>query len=154
MRDQRGVVWDHILDTDRAVRYCSAQEGRFRFRHRLLSFLTAIAASGGMASVLVHAPGWVSALVLFVTAATALWLAFADYSGKAAKAEAAADQLNILAIEWRELWFSMEIPPNRVRELATRYAHVSGWYSIESDDRLNQRVQEEAYEAITNEFAV
>ena len=153
MRDQRGVVWNEILDTDRAIRYCSAQEGRFRIQHRLLSYLTAVAASGGMASVLAHAPDWVSALVLFVAAATALWLTFADYSGKAAKAEAATNQLRLLAIEWRDLWYSMEIHPDRVKELATRYVNISGWYSIDPDEKLNQKAQEEAYEAVAREFA-
>ena len=153
MRDQRSVVWNEILDTDRAVRYCSAQESKFRLKHRLLSYLTAIAASGGMTSVLVHAPEWVSALVLFVTAATALWLTFADYSGKASKAEVAVSQLKLLAIEWRSLWFSIEIPPDRVRELATHFVHISGWYSIDQDENLNQKAQEEAYEAVASEFA-
>ena len=147
----RNQVWSGILEANRLTRYYSALADELRWRQRLFSVFIAVAASGAAATVLVQAPGWLSAIVLFGTSAAAIWSHYADYSGKAAKADAVCSQYQELEIEWRGLWFGKPTTDD-VQKLQLRDIRITTGLNLNENKRLNKKSWEEANEVITQEF--
>ena len=153
MLDMRNLVWEGILNTERISRYCSAQEKKFKQWHTGLSFWTAVAASGGMAALLAHVPDWGTSIILFSASVSAAILFIGDFSGKATIARISVNRLQHLSSEWENLWYSQEIQPERVQQLQQEYNRISSDYSIEEDEKLNEKAQREAYAEIETRFA-
>lgn len=151
MTDQ---VWLGILNTDRAIRYCSALSDRFQSRHRLFTFGITIAAPIAAVSVLSQMPDWLPAVILLASTVAGIWAYLADYSGKAATASAARSQFMDLATEWRELWYSGNFSYDRIVNLQLKYTKIDGGLSLEEDTNLNSRVQADSDRVIEQEFNI
>ena len=148
MRDQ---VWIGILEANRLTRYYSALADQLRWRQRILSVVVAVAASGAAATVLAQWPAWLSATVLFGTSFAAIWSHYADYSGKAAKADSVCSQYQELEIEWHGLWFG-EATMDQVQKLKLRDIRITTGLNLNENKRLNKKAWEETYEVISQEF--
>ena len=148
MRDQ---VWIGILEANRLTRYYSALADQLRWRQRLLSVVIAVAASGAAATVLAQWPAWLSAVVLFGTSFAAIWSHYADYSGKAAKADSVCSQYQELEIEWHGLWFG-EVTIDQVQKLKSRDIRITTGLNLNENKRLNQKAWDETHEVISQEF--
>ena len=148
MRDQ---VWIGILEANRLTRYYSALADQFRWRQRLLSVLIAAAASGAAAAVLAQLPEWLSAIILFGTSLAAIWSHYADYSGKAAKADSVCSQYQELEVEWRGLWFG-EANMDQIQKLQLRDIRITTGINLNENKRLNQKSWKETRDVISREF--
>ena len=148
MRDQ---VWMGILEANRLTRYYSALADQMRWRHRLWSVFIAGAASGAAATLLAQLPDWVSASVLFAAALAAIWSHYADYSGKAAKADSVCGQYQELEIEWRGLWYG-EMNREQVQKLQLRDLRITNGLGLNTNKRLNRKSWKETHDVITQEF--
>ena len=148
MRDQ---VWMGILEANRLTRYYSALADQMRWRQRLFSVTIAGAASGAAMTLLAQLPDWISAAVLFATALAAIWSHYADYSGKAAKADSVCGQYQELEIEWRGIWFG-ETNREQVEKLQLRDMRITTGLGLNTNKRLNDKSWKEARDVIAQEF--
>ena len=154
MQTMRDQVWLGILNTDRAIRYCSALSDRFHGRHRWFTFFVAISAPIAAVTVLSQMPDWLPTVILLVSTLAVTWAYITDYSGKAATASAARSQFNELATEWRELWYSGNLTLDRIVILQLKYTRIDGGLSLEEDTNLNSRVQVDSDRVIEQEFNI
>ena len=146
-------IWNGILDAGRLGRYYSALADKYRTKHRIVTVLIAVGASGAMASLLTRMPSEVSAVVMLVVAVAAIWSSYADYSGKAAMADAAASQYDDLAVEWRRLWYG-EASVDQVTALQHKEVKIASGLPLNEDKALNQKAQIDAYETIPLDFGI
>ena len=147
-------VWVGLTDTERLSRYYLALGDKLRRWHQRLTYLTVVFASGAVASLLAHAPELVSVVVLSLTAAVAIWSNLADYSGKAAAAHAISNRCRDLMVDWVKLWHenNQEPDPGQIDTLERLLNEITSQSPVDEDDKLHERVQEEAYAVCKAEY--
>ena len=132
-------------------------------RNNLWFTLLAIASSSAaVGTVLSHFPSCASALCLVTVIASSMaWMLFAEYSKKSAVASTkglTAQQLDKLAIDWKELWFrqqeeGMDVLA-RILDLEGRVNDVTSRFDGTEDRKLNKRCAAEAYTVAKKELGL
>ena len=145
-------IWNGILDAERLARYFQRLSDKLRWRHRILTVLLIVSASGAMTALLSQMPYGVSAIVMLIAAVLSTWLYFADYSGKAAAASLYSSQYFILATKWGQLWYGNPTQ-EEVNILQSQQDQIATGYDIPIDRALNEECTGEVYEVVAKKFA-
>ena len=150
MEDQ---LWRGITDTERLARYFGKLADKLRHRHRLLTMLLALEATGAGAMLIARLPEWAAALMFAFVAATAIWSFLADYSGKAMAADLFSLQYRHLLIEWNRLWYGEAIQA-QIDALQTKLVQIPSGVELAFDHKLNDDAGDEAYTVLAHDFGV
>lgn len=153
MREQ---IWLGLLDSRRLALYYRRLSMRSNRNNLWFTLLAIASSSAAVGTVLSHFPSWASALCLVVIASSMAWMLFAEYSKKAAVASLTAQQLDKLAIDWKELWFrqqeeGMDVLA-RILDLEGRVNDVTSRFDGTEDRKLNKRCAAEAYTVAKKEL--
>lgn len=145
-------IWTGLLESDRVARYYSMLANKLRWRHNILTATLIVLATGAAASLLAQLPAWVSAGVIFLTACISAWLYVFDYSGKATAASLFSDQYGRLHTKWTQLWYAENPTIEEIRALQDEYNNIAIGFTLDTDEALNDKAQEEAYTSVPNQF--
>ena len=146
-------LWRGITDTERLARYFGKLADKLRTRHRLLTMLLALEATGAGAMLIAQLPEWVAALMFAFVAATAIWAFLADYPGKAMAADLFSLQYKRLSIEWNRLWYG-EATQGEIDALQTKLVQIPSGVDLALDHKLNDEAGDEAYTVLAHDFGV
>ena len=145
-------IWYGLLDTERAIRYYSYLADRFAWLHKILSITMILAGSSAGAAFIAQFPPAVMAAAVFFVSFAAAWQWSSSYHAKSVAATLMNQQYRELTIEWRRLWYSGDNNPEQIDSLKRRFEAIGAGYSIETDEKLNQKAAEETYESLPAEF--
>lgn len=154
-------VWLGLLDAERMARYYQALAVRMRWWHTALTAFVALGSTGAMSSLLIGAPDWVAEVLATAVAAAGVWTFYYGHASKAAMLGTAADSCAELTLRWRDLWVRLEgmddaeawqeVQDLKRQEL-TATARVPASLAVRA--RLNRKCAKEAYDVLSDEYAV
>ena len=140
-------IWVGMVDSERAVRYCTKLASKMKLRYQMLSTFLTVMACGAIAPVLAPVPQFIAGIALAFVAVLSVWFLLADYSGKAATSRAVSDQYQDLVSEWRALWYG-EATQEDIVALQRRFDQVHRGGDLGNDRALNEEAMNEAEEIL------
>lgn len=153
-------VWIGLLDAERLSRYYGRLAVRLQRWHFGLTVFIALCSTGAAATLIASLPGLIPTLLSLTVAAGAIWSSYANYSKKAAVASVIRSQCDDLIIDWKQLWSDLNTDrqdiPKQVEALQRKLNEITK-PALEhglTDNALNERCTQEAYESLRAEFAV
>lgn len=158
MRDIiREQVWIGITDADRLFRYYGLLRDKLRRRDNFFTVVTilfavlAIVPLTASASIERYVPDWLAVLFIILAIIATWWSSHAKYSYRAAVADAACDQYQTLASNWRRLWWANGTQ-EQVDMLNYQATQITAGQKLDEDQELNERAQRDSFKLLASEF--
>ena len=149
-------IWLGYLDARRSALYYGRVSIRMQRWHQILSLVAILSSTAAFATVLAHLPPAASAICLGFVGGSVGWMYVSDFSKKAAETSVASQQLDRLAIEWKQLWFRQGEEGldalSWASDLERRDNEITSRFQPEEDIDLHKRCANEAYAVAKDEF--
>ena len=141
---------DCLLDTERLLRYYGTVADRMQALHSGLSLLVIVGSIAAGTSILATDTPYndLAGVVLFLTVAiTSATMVVYDFSQKSQKARSAHNQLQLVSVELRRLWYSDHSDPSvpEVLDRSERQVDEASRDDLSVNEGLNYKCNEEAY---------
>lgn len=159
------VIWQHLLDVARLNRYYAKLARRAAQRNVAIRFGLAFSGVGALAGFMELLPGSLPdalpAVFAVLIPAVILVDFLAGFARKAAVLEVISTDMNAIEVEYRSLWerlYSGSVPEGQVMSesdlLIRRMISATSRDVFGEDEGVNQRSQQEAYQAEELRYAV
>ena len=161
------MIWQQLLDAQRYSRYYNELAARYQKKHRIPRILMAIASVVGTISILLGDSAWISSFLyipIFLTVLAAIiWDFTCDYGKKASILYSISIECAEIETELNRLWRSLysekplsedqvDFRLNEIAETVCRITSRSLQHGIPTDDKLNEKAQQEGFKAVSDRF--